>query len=94
MRDTEYKLKLQQAFMVARFVLTLEGLPELIEQMNHAESIGCYLDPTLWMRGVDALGQHKAIVSALLRAQQELVPARNALARIVEQQLSSTEKTY
>jgi hypothetical protein len=87
MEKTEYEVKMRHAFTVARLLLDLESLPEMLEAQERSEAFGCFLDPTLWRKGIDALQQHKEIIAALLECQGRLHKARAALAPIFERQL-------
>lgn len=65
--------------MVASILCELKELSSILDSINKAESFGCFVDPTLWMRGIDPLQRHKEIISALLEAQQKIEPARQWL---------------
>lgn len=92
MEKGEYEAKLRDAFNVARQVMELESLPEIWNMQERSEAFGCFADPTLWRKGVDALGQHKEIVAALLECQGRLRKARAALAPIIERQLADAAR--
>lgn len=83
MKDYEYKEKLSQAFLLARLLMQLESLPELLEMIGRSESIGPFVDPTAWMKASDMLEQHKVIVRALLTAKIECDKAKESMIPII-----------
>lgn len=76
----EYNEKIKAAFTVARMLIGMrDDLMRISQNIDKAEAVGCFIDPTLYMRGIDALQEHKAIVHALLAAANEIEPARDRL---------------
>lgn len=82
-----YHRRLQEMFLAARLVIELQDLPEMFALMQHSEAFGCFVDPTLWRKGIGALEQHKEICAALLDAQGKLQKAKAALLPIIERQM-------
>ena len=89
MDKVEYEMKLRQAFTIARLLLEIQSLPELLEAQQRSEAFGCFVDPTLWMKGIDALGAHMEITAALLEAQGKIAKARQKLGVFFERELAA-----
>jgi hypothetical protein len=87
MNEQEYREGIKGAFELAALLMELE-LDPLIKAAERADTIGPYVDPTLWMRGNKALEQQLVILHALRAAQGRIGPARLALSDMMVKQLA------
>lgn len=60
-----YQSTIMQIVLMARILKDID-LPKLIETIDHANAIGPFVDPTLWMQKVDAMSQDKKLLEAAL----------------------------
>jgi hypothetical protein len=70
MEAHEYQMAVDQVVMLARMSLEVEA-DEVLKAIDHADTVGPYLDPTAWIRGHEAMGEVKKLVVAFARFQAE-----------------------
>lgn len=67
------------AIGIAATMIRQFDLPSLIQSMERADSLGCLIDPTLYMQGADKLREQRKLVEAampLWRFAEPTDPAR------------------
>ena len=60
----EYRHALMQCYLAVSFIVGLP-LDDLHDAQAHAEAVGPFMDPTLWIQKVDKLNEDRVIVDAL-----------------------------
>lgn len=65
MSQTEYEMNLRLAYSQAG-ILAIIPIPDMINAINRAESVGPFLDPTLFMKNMDKMREDKKLLEALL----------------------------
>lgn len=75
MDPATYDLTLRQAYMVAYFLVSLDGLPDAVRMADHGEALAPLIDPTLYMRKGKALGEDLRVMRALRECRDELIKA-------------------
>lgn len=65
MKAEEYRMTQDHIFLLAAMARTLP-VPEFIEAIDKAESLGPVLDPTLYIKGADRMAKVRKIAAAVL----------------------------
>ncbi len=68
MDKTEYLIQLKSIFNAAKLIRPLK-IQDVLDEMNHAETIGPILDPTLYLKSAKGLEWQKRTVEAALKFQ-------------------------
>jgi hypothetical protein len=71
MEDKEYHSQLQSVFFLAAMVRPLK-VSDVLRAMEHAETVGPILDPTMYIMTARNLEWQKRLAQATLRFQQEV----------------------
>lgn len=65
MNETEYQDALRACYICAQ-ILRQHDLPQILNMMSRADSIGVMIDPTLWMQNHDKMEEDKTVVNAAM----------------------------
>lgn len=65
MTEAEYIAAAQACGLFASLLLQYD-LPQILQDIEHADAFGCYEDPTLWIRGRDRMNEHRKMFEAAL----------------------------
>lgn len=85
--EFDYKTSLQKVILFASLLIDMQSkLEKIDEQMSYSEGVGCYVDPTLWMRGIDVLTEQHNIVRAMLTASKEMAPVKEKIRELLVKQ--------
>jgi hypothetical protein len=71
MDKTEYSIQLQSILNLATLVNQLK-IADVLQAINHAETLGPILDPTTYLKAATSLECQKTIVEAALQFQQAI----------------------
>lgn len=61
----EYRQAVAAVVMAANLLEQFD-LPKLLQEINHAETIGCFINPTLWIEKRSALREDKEMISVAI----------------------------
>ncbi|MGE5572975.1 MAG: hypothetical protein ACM3ZU_08165 [Bacteroidota bacterium] len=79
MTDAEYIETQQQLLLLANIVSQMD-LADLLERIQHGETVGPILDPTLFIRGSKKLSAVKRIAQGAQQFQKAIAEAKEELA--------------
>jgi len=54
------------AAVIAANMLARHDIPQLLAAIEHADTVGPFLDPTLWMKNHKAMDEDRAVLEAAL----------------------------
>lgn len=71
----DYRSTLLRAHMLAIELASFEGIDEALRAADHAESFGCFIDPTAWIANIGKLREDSAVLRLISAARSEAIKA-------------------